>query len=232
MTLNQLKTEFNDCLLFLQKMGFSHQENWNHIEKNAFIPNCEHLGFLEFENIQDYVKKHKQLSKKRQFSMLTYDNTIIYIEYKFAETEIAESRYLVLPDLTIYSGESTPDSYLDEEQSVYIEMTNSYQLNFPIRIDFDNGKLKDESQKPVVPGEHSPSHIHLGFIEGCRIPLSRPLSPKIFFKFLIENFYRNFYEENKQDIDVFFDIQHVILFSEEINYLDKRKLYFDICITN
>ena len=231
MNLKQLETEFNSCLLFLQKIGFSHQQNWNHIENNVFIPNCERIGLLKFENIQDYIKKHNQLAEKRQFSLLTCDNTIIYIEYKFSlNNEIAECRYIILPDLTVYSGESMLDSYLDEEDNKYIEMTNSYQLNFPMRIDFDNGKLKDKSQNPVIPGEHSPSHIHLGFIEGCRIPLSRPISPKLFFKFFIENFYRNFYEDNKEEIDSFFQIKTGDLFDEDIYDLDKKKLYFDICI--
>ena len=101
MNLQSLKSQFEKCLLFLQKNGFSHQENWNHIDNNSFIPNCEHLGLLKFNDIKDYVTKHKQLAEKRQFSIITYDNTIIYIEYKFSNTEIAECRYIVLPDLTI-----------------------------------------------------------------------------------------------------------------------------------
>ena len=230
MKITQLEKELNDCISFLQSIGFSVEENWSYINDSSLVPGCKKIGMLKFENIHEYVEIHKMLSEKRQFSILTFDNTIVYIEYKFSSNKIAECRYIILPDLTIYSGDSMPDSYMNEEDGRYVEMTNSYQLNFPMRIDFDNGLLKDKSRNPVIHGEHSASHIHLGFIEGCRIPISRPISPKVFFKFFIENFYIYFYEENKEQLEKFFILKNEDLFDEEINILDKRKLYFDICI--
>lgn len=230
MRIEQVENDLNECILFLQRIGFSVQEIWNHIIKNSLVPNCESLGILKFDNIHEYMTLHNRICEKKQFTILTFDNTIIYIEYKFCEEQIAESRYLILPDLTIFSGEIMPEEFINEEDERYLEMTDEYQLSFPIRIDFDNGKLKDEKHNPVVPGEHSPSHMHLGFVEGCRIPITRPISPKVFFKFLIENFYRHFYEEHKRDIDTFFNIKTEDLFNEEIDILDKAKLYFDIKI--
>ena len=106
MRIEQVKSELNDCILFLQRIGFSVQEMWNHMIDNSLIPNCESLGILKFENIHDYMTLHNKICEKKQFTILTFDNTIIYIEYKFCEEQIAESRYLVLPDLTIFSSES------------------------------------------------------------------------------------------------------------------------------
>ena len=226
----QVKRELDDCLGFLQRVGFSAQEMWCHFDGDSLVSSRDRLGMLKFDNIREYMFLHKRICERKQFTMLAFDNTIICIEFRFYNMEIAESRYLVLPDLTIYSGESMPDAFANEETSRYLEMTNDYQLNFPIRIDFINSRFKNERQNPVVPGSHSPSHMHLGFIEGCRIPISRPISPKVFFKFVIENFYSRFYEKNEKNLKGFLKIDRENLFDEEISVLDKAKLYFDISV--
>jgi hypothetical protein len=58
---------------------------------------------------------------------------------------------------------------------------------FPLRFDFDVTAAVD-----VI---HPHCHLTLGDVEGCRIPVSAPLTPRWFVEFIM----RNFYQTDKYD---------------------------------
>lgn len=218
--------EINDCITFLIGKSIIHDQNYAHIsaETSCYrITSCTSPSVLSFSNIDDYNIICDELRKNRQFTVLMFDNTMINLEYQFKNDCIYKLRCLVLPDLRLYAGDEYYQDYSNSELNIELEFLQKYQLKFPFRIDYDISASK--------PGSHPKSHVHLGFSEGCRIPISVPLTPKIIFKFIIENFYNPTYIELKNEFDNFFILNQSNTFPKDIDILDKKKLFLDIDFT-
>lgn len=216
--------EIKECIDCLMKIGLSHDQNYAYIHSNnkiSIISTTNHvIPTLKFTNIDEYNDIFDLIHKNRQFTVLMFDNTIVNIEYTFNGNELDKSRCLILPDLRLYAGDAYYQDYLDSRSNIDLEFLQKYQLRFPFRIDYD--------KKAFKAGIHPSSHVHLGFSEGCRIPISCALSPRMIFQFIIENFYNPSYMENKKIFDDFFKPSKKYSFDKDIHELDKRKLFFDI----
>ena len=219
-----IQTEINECITFLMKNGLSHDQEYAHIKsygKTHIIKTTKaSIPTLKFTNIDEYNEIFDLIHKNRQFTVLMFDNTIVNIEYTFTDNELDKSRCLILPDLRLYAGDDYYEDYLDSRSNIDLEFLQKHQLRFPFRIDYDKASFKA--------GTHPSSHIHLGFSEGCRIPISCALSPRMIFQFIIENFYNPSYMENKKIFDDFFKHSKERSFDKDIHELDTRKLFFDI----
>ena len=67
---------------------------------------------------------------------------------------------------------------------------------FPIRFDFD------ADDKRHVDLSHPKSHLTLGQYQNCRIPVSAPITPIVFVKFILRNFYNTAYHLYEADLDL------------------------------
>jgi hypothetical protein len=68
------------------------------------------------------------------------------------------------------------------------------------------------------------SHLHLGHTENCRIPISKPLCPYAFIRFILLSFYSSFYHEYKDNKEI---AKNVVIGFESISIEEKSYLYFD-----
>ena len=224
---NNIIKEIKECIDCLMKIGLSHDQNYAYMNSNGKIHIIRTTKYaiptLKFENIDEYNDIFDLIHKNRQFTVLMFDNTIVNIEYTFKDNELDKSRCLILPDLRLYAGDIYYQDYSDSRSNIDLEFLQKYQLRFPFRIDYD--------KKAFKAGTHPSSHVHLGFSEGCRIPISCALSPRIIFQFIIENFYNPSYMENKKIFDAFFQPSKKHSFEKDIHELDTRKLFFDIQLT-
>lgn len=223
MSYKDILKEINECITFLMKKGIIHDQNYAHSNDDHLFHNistCVSPSVLTFKNIDDYNRICDDLRKKRQFTVLMFDNTLVNLEYQFKDNTICKLRCIVLPDLRLYAGDEYYQDYSNSDFDIEIEFLQKYQLRFPFRIDYDINA--------AVAGLHPKCHLHLGFSEGCRIPISEPLTPKLIFKFLIENFYNPSYMEEKNDFDNFFKLNTTNTFTKDIDKLDTKKLFFDI----
>lgn len=224
---NDIVTEINACITFLMKNGLSHDQEYAHIKSHGKIhiitTTKDSIPTLKFTTIDEYNDIFDLIHQNRQFTVLMFDNTIVNIEYTFNGNELDKSRCLILPDLRLYAGDIYYQDYSDSRSNIDLEFLQKYQFRFPFRIDYD--------KKAFKAGTHPSSYVHLGFSEGCRIPISCPLSPRIIFQFIIENFYTPSYMENKKIFDAFFQPSKKHSFEKDIHELDTRKLFFDIQLT-
>lgn len=226
LTQKDILNEINESINFLVKTGLSHNQNrayMKHDGTTCIIRTSDSVPILKFTNIDEYNEVCDKIRKNRQFTVLMFDNTIVNIEYTFNGKELNKSRCLILPDLRLYAGDDYYEDYLDSKSNIDLEFSKKYQLRFPFRVDYDKQAFKA--------GTHPNSHIHLGFSEGCRIPIACALSPRIIFQFIIENFYNPSYLANKETFDDFFQPSKKYSFDKDIHELDKRKLFFDINLT-
>jgi hypothetical protein len=67
---------------------------------------------------------------------------------------------------------------------LYIEIISRHIVPFPLRFDFDE---RDGVHKDVT---HPKSHLTLGDVKDCRLPVTSPLTPRWFVEFILRNFYQ------------------------------------------
>ncbi|MGL5426839.1 MAG: DUF2290 domain-containing protein, partial [Cetobacterium sp.] len=67
------------------------------------------------------------------------------------------------------------------------DMLDKYIVTVPIRIDYAPKQHEEIS--------HPKAHIHLGQMESCRVPLTSPIMPNKFLKFIFYNFYNKIYHK-------------------------------------
>jgi hypothetical protein len=80
-------------------------------------------------------------------------------------------------------------SELYENDEIYLELLATNLVRFPIRFDFDK-----DNNKNII---HPISHVTFGQFEGCRIPVSMPVTPRKFLLFILRNFYSLSFQRNK-----------------------------------
>ena len=67
---------------------------------------------------------------------------------------------------------------------LFIEIVQRRIVPFPLRFDYDG------REGVYVDVTHPKSHLTLGDVKGCRIPVSAPLTPRWFVEFVLRNFYQ------------------------------------------
>ena len=109
------------------------------------------------------------------------DGGLIQMFYTFKAGILASHRLAYFPSPSLEAYQNEPELY--EEDEIYADILAKNVVAFPIRFDFDNN---DKLFKPV---SHPKSHLTLGQYKNCRIPVSAPLSPIVFMKFILRNLY-------------------------------------------
>jgi hypothetical protein len=84
----------------------------------------------------------------------------------------------------------------------------------PIRFDFEI------SEEQFVEVDHPKSHLTLGQYKNCRIPVSGPLTPYRFMRFILRNFYNPAYAEVDMD-----DVAASTSFPDTITAKERRILH-------
>ena len=122
--------EINDCIKFLIKKGMIHDQNYAYVSDEHVYHNvstCISPSVLTFKNIDDYNLICDSLRKKRQFTVLMFDNTLVNLEYQFKKDTIWKLRCIVLPDLRLYAGDEYYQDYSNSELDIEMEFLQKYQ---------------------------------------------------------------------------------------------------------
>ena len=152
----------------------------------------------------------------RDFNILTIDGAIIQMLYKLNRRGNLEEHILAFyPHPSFVKYQDIPEDY---ENLLYgTELFGGIQkgkiITFPIRFDYSH--VHNEIIHPKV-------HLTLGNYNSCRIPVSKPISPYRFIKFILMNFYSNKKDKFWKIIDKFKDN---ISFPETITKKEKEILH-------
>lgn len=134
------------------------------------------FGLDKYEDIYD------RLLDNQVYSMRLLDGGLVQISYSFASAKMTRHRLAYYPNPHVGRDE---DSYCDceESESIALMLQRRNVVPFPIRFDFNIDEML------FVPIEHPRSHLTLGGFECCRIPISSPIPPIAFMRFILRNFY-------------------------------------------
>lgn len=137
-----------------------------------------------------YEEVYFRCAKERSFNLCLLDGALIQFFYNFSspDGELIKHRLVYMPHPHLESFCENPE-YEQEflNDLLFSDIKKESAVRFPIRFDFDS------SSAPFVEGWHSYSHLTLGNVEGCRIPVLGPVSPFQYIDFILRCFYSKKY---------------------------------------
>lgn len=130
----------------------------------------------------DYVDVYNELATKRSYNIKLIDGGLMQLMYTFGGERLLQHRLVFFPSPNLRSFREDPEGYLRDE--LFLEIVSRRIVPFPLRFDFDD---RDGVHVELL---HPRSHLTLGEVEGCRIPVTGGVTPRWFFEFVIRNFYQ------------------------------------------
>ena len=134
------------------------------------------LGAIEYTDI------YRELTDKRSYNMRLVDGALLQMMYRIEGDQLRQHRLAFYPSPNLLPFQDDPGAYMRDE--LYLEIIQRRIVPFPLRFDFD---AREGVYADVV---HPKSHLTLGDVKGCRIPVSAPLTPRWFVEFILRNFYQ------------------------------------------
>ncbi len=135
------------------------------------------MGDTEYENV------YRELAERRSYNMRLADGGLLQLMYRFDANHLLQHRLAFYPSPSLRPFPEEPDAYMYDE--LFIDIIRRHIVPFPLRFDFDD---REEIHVDIT---HPKSHLTLGDIRGCRIPVAGPLTPRWFIEFIVRNFYQD-----------------------------------------
>ena len=192
-TANQIEKEIAKFTSLLVRFGLCDEQNMPSKKKpnNSGIVDISLSGAVAYsaamKNI-DYVSAYKEIDSSNSYNIKMIDGGLLQLLYRINSNNKLFSHRLAFyssPSHETYQAE--PDIY--ETDSIYADFLKKNIVPFPIRFDFNN------EDKKHIDIDHPKSHLTLGQYEACRIPVSSPIGPGNFIKFILRNFYNSAYKK-------------------------------------
>jgi len=122
------------------------------------------------------------------------DGAIVQLLYDFVGDELVGHRLSYFPSPSLEPYQNEPELYEDDE--IYADILKKNVVPFPLRFDYSSEDAKH------IDVQHPKSHLTLGQYQNCRIPVFAPITPIVFIKFLLRNFYNTAYSAHEGKIRI------------------------------
>lgn len=143
------------------------------------FPNARHISIGLKK--QDYREIYCHFLENRAYTVVMLDNALVQIMYRFKGSKLIAHRLAFFPAPDLQEFQNAPEWYWHDE--LFIDVLARTTAPALVRFDYN---ANQERHRPVL---HPKSHLTLGQYEGCRIPVSAPLTPYQFMDFVLRNFY-------------------------------------------
>lgn len=139
---------------------------------------CKDLS-ISMKNIP-YKEIYKKIISDKSFNFKFPDGGVIQLLYYFDNDELIKHRLAFFPSPDFEEFQNNPEIYENDE--IYGDIVDKQVMPVIVRIDYNKDEVKSEVHHPYC-------HLTLGQYKNCRIPVDKPISPKQFVTFILENFY-------------------------------------------
>lgn len=185
----QVRAQIERITIFLVECSLCDEQNFPSVNSNGghtliTIPNGPDLA-IALKGDVDYREIYFRLEETRSFNFRMLDGAIVQLLYDFIGGDLAGHRLSYFPSPFLEPFQNEPELYEDDE--VYADILKKNVVPSPIRFDYSSD---DEKHIDV---HHPKSHLTLGQYQNCRIPVFAPITPIVFMKFLLRNFYNTAY---------------------------------------
>jgi hypothetical protein len=210
MTPGQLFKEIQSVITRMIESGLSNQQNYPSMRKVGHQSEIGISGAPPFSvSMKDrpYAEIYDELDKARAYHLKMIDGALLQMCYRFEKRTINAHRLCVFPAPDLEHFDIDPESY--DKDEVYADIVGRNIVHIPIRFDFDSSDDKH------VDVRHPKCHLTLGQYLNCRIPVSAPISPARFVKFVLRNFYYTaFHAGNLETINSAFKFPETLTVAE------------------
>ena len=183
MTPRETTQEIRDVMSQVIRAGLSNEQKYPAIRKmgqfqtEIFIEGSPDLS-VSLKGLP-YSEIYASLEAGGAFNLRMIDGSLIQMMYTFTRNKIQTHRLSLFPSPSLDPYEEAQLSY--ERDELFAEFSGSHMVKFPVRFDF--------SETEHIDGDHPKSHLTLGQYKNCRLPVSSPLSPRRFMRFILRSFY-------------------------------------------
>lgn len=182
----QIKTALDGLVAELIRVGLCNDQNFAAIrstgqQHEVTFKGAEHISLALRD--ADYLDLYRELDATRSFNMKLVDGALLQLMYRFAGNRLLQHRLAFYPSPGLLPFPEDPDGYLSDDS--FIDIIRRRIVPFPVRFDFD-----DREGVPVDVA-HPRSHLSLGDVKNCRIPVTAPLTPRQFVEFVLRHFYQS-----------------------------------------
>jgi hypothetical protein len=154
---------------------------------NVYWSRCNDIS-ISMRNIP-YKEIYKKIISDKNFNFKFPDGGVIQLLYQFDDEKLIKHRLAFFPSPDFEEFQNNPEIYDNDE--IYGDVVDKQVMPVIVRIDYNKSEVESEIHHPYC-------HLTLGQYKNCRIPVDKPVSPKQFVAFILENFYytptRNFLE--------------------------------------
>jgi hypothetical protein len=191
-TPQSLSDQINRIVCYLIEVGLSDDQNLSFVRSvsndciEVTFPKAEHVTIALREN-QTYESIYETLIAERAYIVKLPDGAMVLARYIFRAGSLLKHSLGFYPSPSLAEFQNNSELYLEE--MIYADVVAKNIVPFPIRFDFD---CHPDVVKDL---EHPASHQTLGQYKNCRIPVSAPMTPFVFFSFILRNFYNTAFHE-------------------------------------
>lgn len=129
----------------------------------------------------DYSEIYQLLVAAGAYHIKMIDGGIIQLLYTFENNAIHSHRLCYFPSPSLEAYDEMAQLYEDDE--VFADIFSRFTIRSPMRFDYS------ANEDEFVEFDHPKSHMTIGHYKDCRIPVTGPLTPFRFMRFLLRSFY-------------------------------------------
>lgn len=181
-----IKAELDSLIGGLIERGIGDDSNFSILRKvgssswEVTFTGAEHVS-IAMSDI-DYADIYAELADKRSYNVKLIDGGLLQVMYAFEGDRLLQHRLAYFPSPCLRSFQEDPEAYLKDE--LYLDIVARRIVPFPLRFDYDD---REGVHVDVL---HPRSHMTIGDVDGCRIPVTSAMTPRWFFEFVLRNFYQ------------------------------------------
>ena len=128
-----------------------------------------------------YEDIYNALRSAGAYHMQMIDGALVQLLYTFENNNLLSHRLAYFPSPLLESYDEAAEFY--DHEPLFGDIFSKISIRSPIRFDYSS------SDKEYIDIDHPRSHMTIGKHKSCRVPVSGPLTPFRFMRFLLRNFY-------------------------------------------
>ncbi len=184
--------EIKNLTIFLVDKSISINQNFPRYSNNELVwENFKNIAFT-LKN-ESYERIYKTCVEEKDYNIMLLDGGLLQLKYQFRKNKIVAHILSFYPNPDFEKFQDNPEEFeeLYFGNELFTDILDKKAIIFPIRFDFSN------VHTDVI---HPKVHCTFGNYKDCRIPITKPISPKRFVSFILRNFYSfKFFEDNLED---------------------------------
>lgn len=183
--LNDLLRQLNALYLFLNQQELAVASNYHSVSQDEIRWSGFDSSMISLARDVPASDYYSSCVRNGQFNFLLIDGGLIQIQYRLRGDDIAEHRLLFMHSPTCPSLSTAPEEYAElmYGDTPFSDQIESDSPLIVMRFDFNDDASRYQERA------HPYSHLTIGNIKSCRIPVKAPLTPNRFCDFVLRNFY-------------------------------------------